>query len=36
MARPGFTPTAGCVALTIAALQRLIARASPRTRIVVG
>ena len=36
VARPGFAPTAGCVALTTAALQRLIARASPRTRIVVG
>ena len=36
VARPGFAPTAGCVALTAAALRRLIARASPRTRIVVG
>jgi L,D-peptidoglycan transpeptidase YkuD (ErfK/YbiS/YcfS/YnhG family) len=36
IARPGFAPTAGCVALTAAALRRLVARASPRTRIVVG
>ena len=36
VARPGFAPTAGCVALTAAALRRLIARASPRTRIVIG
>ena len=36
VARPGFAPTAGCVALTSAALRRLLARAGPRTRIVVG
>lgn len=36
IARPGFAPTAGCVALTMPALRRLIARASPRTRILVG
>ena len=36
VARPGFAPTAGCVALTAPALRRLIARASPRTRIVIG
>ena len=36
IARPGFAPTAGCVALTAAALRRLVARASPRTRIVIG
>ena len=35
VARPGFTPTAGCVALKVDALRRLIARAGPRTRIVV-
>ena len=28
IARPGFAPTAGCVALTAAALRRLVARAS--------
>jgi L,D-peptidoglycan transpeptidase YkuD (ErfK/YbiS/YcfS/YnhG family) len=36
VARPGFAPTAGCVALTTAALRRLIARTGPRTRIVIG
>jgi L,D-peptidoglycan transpeptidase YkuD (ErfK/YbiS/YcfS/YnhG family) len=36
VARPGFAPTAGCVALKADALRRLIARAGPRTRIVVG
>jgi len=36
MARPGFAPTAGCVALKADALRRLIARIGPRTRIVVG
>lgn len=36
VARPGFAPTAGCVALTAPALRRLIARTGPRTRIVVG
>jgi L,D-peptidoglycan transpeptidase YkuD (ErfK/YbiS/YcfS/YnhG family) len=36
VARPGFAPTAGCVALTAPSLRRLIARVGPRTRIVVG
>jgi L,D-peptidoglycan transpeptidase YkuD (ErfK/YbiS/YcfS/YnhG family) len=36
LARPGFAATAGCVALNPGALRRLIARASPRTRIVIG
>jgi L,D-peptidoglycan transpeptidase YkuD (ErfK/YbiS/YcfS/YnhG family) len=35
VARPGFAPTAGCVALDIKALRRLLPRLSPRTRIVV-
>jgi len=35
VARPGFAPTAGCVALEIGALRRLLARLSPRTRIMV-
>jgi len=35
VARPGFAPTAGCVALDIKALRRLLARLGPRTRIVV-
>ncbi len=33
VARPGFRPTAGCVALDITALRRLLARLGPRTRI---
>ena len=32
-ARPGFAPTAGCVALKLPALRRLIARLGPRTRL---
>jgi L,D-peptidoglycan transpeptidase YkuD (ErfK/YbiS/YcfS/YnhG family) len=36
VARPGFAPTAGCVALTAPALRRLLARLGPRTRIAVG
>jgi L,D-peptidoglycan transpeptidase YkuD (ErfK/YbiS/YcfS/YnhG family) len=35
VARPGFAPTAGCVALDFNALRRLLARIGPRTRIVV-
>ncbi len=36
IARDGFAPTAGCVALKEKALQRLLARLSLRTKIVVG
>ena len=36
IARPGFAPTAGCVALQADALRRLMARIGPRTRIVLG
>ena len=36
IARPGFAPTAGCIALTPPALRRLLARTGPRTRIVIG
>lgn len=36
IARPGFAPTAGCVALTTPALLRLLAHSGPRTRIVIG
>ena len=36
VARPGFAPTAGCVALTSSALRRLLARLGPRTRISIG
>lgn len=35
LARPGFAPTAGCVALTGPALRRLVERLGPKTRIVV-
>jgi L,D-peptidoglycan transpeptidase YkuD (ErfK/YbiS/YcfS/YnhG family) len=34
-ARQGFAPTAGCVALELNTLRRLLARLSSRTRIVV-
>jgi len=34
-AREGFTPTAGCVALDLKMLRRLLARLGPRTKIVV-
>jgi len=36
VARPGFAPTAGCVALEPKALRRLLARLGPRTRLVIG
>ena len=36
IARPGFAPTAGCVALKADALRRLMAHLGPRTRIAVG
>lgn len=36
VARPGFAPTAGCVALRADALHRLLAQVGPRTRIVIG
>jgi L,D-peptidoglycan transpeptidase YkuD (ErfK/YbiS/YcfS/YnhG family) len=35
VARPGFAPTAGCVALDIGALRRLLTRLGPQTKIVV-
>ena len=35
VARPGFASTAGCVALTMNSLRRLLARVGPRTRIMV-
>ena len=35
VARPGFQPTAGCIALTAPSLRRLLERLSRRTRIVV-
>lgn len=35
LARPGFSPTAGCVALRRADLKRLLARLAPDARLVV-
>jgi len=36
VARPGFAPTAGCVALTAPALRRLLPRLGPQTRLILG
>ncbi|MGI8525534.1 MAG: L,D-transpeptidase family protein [Pseudolabrys sp.] len=36
VARERFAATAGCVAAAMPALRRLIARAGPRTRVVIG
>lgn len=36
LARPNFAPTAGCVAMTRAAMLRLLKRIGPDTRIVIG
>jgi L,D-peptidoglycan transpeptidase YkuD (ErfK/YbiS/YcfS/YnhG family) len=36
IARPGFAPTAGCVALTLPALRILLAQVGPQTRIAIG
>lgn len=36
VARPGLSPTAGCVALTTERLRRLLARCSATTRIIIG
>jgi L,D-peptidoglycan transpeptidase YkuD (ErfK/YbiS/YcfS/YnhG family) len=36
VARDGFAPTAGCVALTMPALRRLIERLGPHTRIDIA
>ena len=36
LARPGFGPTAGCVAMTKGAMLRLLARIGPKTKIVIG
>jgi L,D-peptidoglycan transpeptidase YkuD (ErfK/YbiS/YcfS/YnhG family) len=35
VARPGLAPTAGCVAMPVAALKRLLRRLGPNTRIVI-
>jgi L,D-peptidoglycan transpeptidase YkuD (ErfK/YbiS/YcfS/YnhG family) len=36
VARPGFMPTAGCVALAAPALRRLLTRLGPQTRLILG
>lgn len=36
LARPGFTPTAGCVAMTKTNMLRLLAQVDRNTRIVIG
>lgn len=36
LARPGFAPTAGCIAMTRGTILHLLARLARRTRIVVG
>jgi len=36
LARSNFSPTAGCVSMTEAAMLRLLRRMGPRTRIVIG
>lgn len=36
LARPGFAPTAGCVAMTRGSMLRLLARLTPKTRIRIG
>jgi L,D-peptidoglycan transpeptidase YkuD (ErfK/YbiS/YcfS/YnhG family) len=36
LARPGFAPTAGCIAMTRASMLHLLARLGRQTRIVVG
>lgn len=36
LARPGYAPTAGCVAMTRPALLQLLRRLGPKTRIVIG
>ena len=36
LARPGYGPTAGCVAMKRPAMLRLLARIGPKTKIVIG
>jgi L,D-peptidoglycan transpeptidase YkuD (ErfK/YbiS/YcfS/YnhG family) len=36
LARPGFSPTAGCVSMTKSAMLRLLERIGPQTQIVIG
>lgn len=35
-ARPGFTPTAGCVALEARILRRVVARLGPKTKLEIA
>lgn len=35
-ARPGFTPTDGCIAVDEQMMRKLLARIGPRTRILIG
>ncbi len=35
-AREGFAPTAGCIALELASLRKLLSRLTPRTKIEIG
>ena len=36
LARPNFSPTAGCVSMTKSAMLRLLRRMGPETKIVIG
>jgi L,D-peptidoglycan transpeptidase YkuD (ErfK/YbiS/YcfS/YnhG family) len=36
LARPDFSPTAGCISMTRSSMLRLLARIGPQTRIVIG
>jgi L,D-peptidoglycan transpeptidase YkuD (ErfK/YbiS/YcfS/YnhG family) len=36
LARPGFAPTEGCVAIALAAMRRLLAQADPGTTLRIG
>jgi L,D-peptidoglycan transpeptidase YkuD (ErfK/YbiS/YcfS/YnhG family) len=36
LARNDFSPTAGCVSMTAAAMLRLLKRLGPKTKIVIG
>jgi L,D-peptidoglycan transpeptidase YkuD (ErfK/YbiS/YcfS/YnhG family) len=36
LARPNFSPTAGCVSMTKSAMLRLLRRLGPQTRIIIG
>lgn len=36
LARPDFSPTAGCVSMTKASMLRLLRRMGPRTAVVIG